>query len=174
MKNAIKNITNSSGNISDLISDLRCISAPYITEFSIKNIVSNVISQCDEKAKKAGVTIHFDCKDDYIVSSDKTKFECALINIIFNAIEACKNGCRINISCRKDNDKIITTIKNDGEKIPENVIPRIFDIDFTTKENGNGLGLAICKSQLEAAGASIYLLSSDDKETIFEIVLSLK
>ena len=50
---------------------------------------------------------------------------------------------------------------------------KIFETNFTTKEKGNGLGLAICKTQLNLVGGDINLVKSTDSETIFEITLKL-
>ena len=50
---------------------------------------------------------------------------------------------------------------------------KIFQSDFTTKEKGNGLGLAICKQQMQMLGGDINLVHSNDIETLFEIVLPL-
>ena len=53
------------------------------------------------------------------MTADRIKFECALLNVIYNAIEACKNGGKINIMCSKNDNEIKIFIKNNGEKIPE-------------------------------------------------------
>lgn len=171
LNNAIRNITTASENVSSLISDLRCLSSPYKTEISVKNIILNTISMCQEKANNAGVNITVDDFEDYITTTDKTKLQCALINLIYNAIEACKTSCLINISCRVQKDTIKISVKNNGEMIlPENQ-SKIFEKDYTTKEKGNGLGLAICKAQMKLVGADINLVNSDEKITEFEIVL---
>lgn len=171
LNNAIRNITTASENVSSLISDLRCIASPYKTEISVKKIILNTIAMCQEKANNAGVNIVVDDFEDCITTTDKTKLQCALINLIYNAIEACKASCLVNISCRVQKDIIKISVKNNGEMIlPENQ-SKIFEKDYTTKEKGNGLGLAICKAQMKLVGADINLVNSDEKITEFEIVL---
>ncbi len=171
LNNAIRNITTASENVSSLISDLRCLASPYKTETSIKNIILNTVSLCQEKANNTGVNITVDNFEDCITTTDKTKLQCALINLIYNAIEACKESCIVNISCKIQNDTIKISVKNNGEMIlPENQ-SKIFEKNYTTKEKGNGLGLAICKAQMKLVGADINLVNSDEKITEFEIVL---
>lgn len=171
LNNAIRNITTASENVSSLISDLRGLASPYKTEISVKKIILNTISMCQEKANNAGVNITVDDFEDCITTTDKTKLQCALINLIYNAIEACKESCIVNISCKIQNDTIKISVKNNGEMIlPENQ-SKIFEKDYTTKEKGNGLGLAICKEQMKLVGADINLVNSDEKITEFEIVL---
>lgn len=171
INNSLKNIMTASENVSDLICDLRCLSAPYITEVSLNNVILNTILLCKEKADKANVKITFDESVDYTLNTDKTKIQCALTNIIFNAVEACSKDGLINISIENNVDSIGIIIKNNGEQIPEKLQTKIFEQDFTTKEKGNGLGLAICKNQLKLVNGNINLISSNDVETIFEIIL---
>lgn len=168
---ALSNIVNASENISAHINDLRCLSSPYKTEFNIKQSILTVSSQCEEKANQAGVSISFNEMVDTVVVADRVKFECALMNVVYNAIEACSNGCFIYINFEKVDNRINVNIKNNGKKIPENEIDKIFEPNFTTKPTGNGLGLAICKKQLELTGGNINLLYSNDEETLFEISL---
>ncbi len=171
LNNAIRNITTASENVSSLISDLRCLASPYKTEISVKKIILNTISMCQEKANNAGVDIVVDDFEDFITTTDKTKLQCALINLIYNAIEACRKSCIVNIGCRIKKDIIIISVKNNGEMIlPENQ-SKIFEKDYTTKEKGNGLGLAICKEQMNLVGADIKLIHSNKNETLFQIVL---
>lgn len=171
--NAIKNINNASQTISDLINDLRCLSTPYKTEFELKDFVLNTVSLCEPKATAAEVLIRVEKLDEIVLNSDKVKLQCALTNIIFNAIEACKRGSAINVSSIKKTNSVSLLITNTGEKISEENQKRIFEANFTTKKKGNGLGLAICKAQLNLVGGDINLVKSTDAETIFEIILKL-
>lgn len=171
IKRAITNIENASESISYHISDLRCLSSPFKIEFNLKNSIESIISQTLKKAELASVNIIVDELPDMIVNADRVKFECAFLNVIYNAIEACSGGGEINISLLKEDNKIKVFIKNNGEKIPDDIRLKIFEPDFTTKESGNGLGLAICKKQLNLTGGNINLVYSNDEETLFEIVL---
>ena len=84
--------------------------------------------------------------------------------------DRCK-GCELCVDCFVEPKEVKVFIKNNGEKIPQNIQNKIFQADFTTKEKGNGLGLAICKQQIQMLGGDINLVHSNDVETLFEIVL---
>ena len=172
INNSLKNIVNASENVSSLISDLRCLSTPYIQEINLRSLIFNTVAMCQEKADKAGVSIHIAKFNDYIISSDKTKLQCAITNLIFNAVEACNENSIISIDCFVEKNEIRIFVKNNGEKIPQDIQNKIFQADFTTKEKGNGLGLAICKQQMQMLGGDINLVHSNDVETLFEIVIS--
>lgn len=168
---AIKNINTASETISSLISDLRSLSAPYITKLSVKSLVLNTVMLCEEKAKKASVELIVTDFSDCMIDTDKVKFESALTNLIFNAIEACSSGCSVCVDCFVEPKEVRVFVKNDGEKIPSALHNKIFEVDFTTKQKGNGLGLAICKSQMRLVNGDINLVHSNNVETLFEIVM---
>ncbi|MBQ9246281.1 HAMP domain-containing histidine kinase [bacterium] len=172
--NAIKNVTTASENISSLINDLRCLSAPYITEINLNEFIDNTIMLCTEKANNSKVKINTEQPEDIIIHTDKIKLQCALTNIIFNAIEACQPNDKVSISVNKNTSDVEIYIKNNGDIIPENLREKIFEVDFTTKKTGNGLGLAICKKQMQLLNGDIQLISSSEEETIFKIILPLK
>ena len=168
---AIKNINTASETISSLINDLRSLSAPYITKLSVKTLVLNTVMLCEEKAKKAGVELIVTDFSDCMIDTDKVKFESALTNLIFNAIEACTEGCSVCVDCFVEPKEVRVFVKNDGDKIPSALHNKIFEVDFTTKQKGNGLGLAICKSQMRLVNGDINLVHSNNVETLFEIVM---
>lgn len=169
--NSINSIKTASENISYLINDLRCLSSVYKTEFSLKEFVISSIALCKEKADKAGVSINIIDFADEIIKSDRIKLQCAVNNVIYNAIEASSSGDIVIVECKNENDNIEIIIKNTGEMIPQNIINKIFEADFTTKKTGNGLGLAICKKQMQLLNGDIMLVSSTPDETVFKIVL---
>lgn len=161
--NALENIKNASENISYFINDLRCMSIPFKAEIELKALIEASVSMCSKKIEEAGAEIKELKIKDAVVYTDKIKIQCALINVIFNALDAGAEHICINA----DEKSII--IKNDGEEILEENRSRIFEENFTTKKTGSGLGLAFCREQLRSAGADINLVSSDENETVFEI-----
>lgn len=167
--NAVGNLENSSERISCLINDLRCLSGLYVTEFNLKDVILNIVSQCEKKANNAGVKIICNSVSDVVVNSDKAKIECSLMNIIFNAVEAIRSEGKITVNTKDDNDYVSVFISNDGEKIPPDKFEKIFEQDYTTKKSGNGVGLSFCRKQLRLAGGDILLVKSDESETVFEI-----
>ena len=169
--NSIKNISSASENVSYLISDLRCLSTPFYSEINIKQFIYSSVMMSQEKANKSGVEIFVSDFDDYIVKTDKIKLQCAITNILFNAIEACKNGSTININVQNNGKDTDIIIENNGLMIPVDIQNKIFEPDFTTKETGNGLGLAICKTQLRQLGGDINLEYSNENETAFKITI---
>lgn len=103
---------------------------------------------------------------------DKNKFIAAIINIIKNACEAfdvdVKNG-NIELSVYKKGEFIKISLSNNAKPI-EN-IDMIFKEKFTTKMQGHGLGLYICKKNIEEMSGKLELVKSDKISTVFEITM---
>ena len=163
IKNSIKNISNSSDNISYLINDLRCLATVLKKDINLADIVEESFELIKPKIEEQGVKFDFIKNKNAIVSTDKVKVECAITNIIFNALEA--NAKNITVIVNENE----IHIKNDGIEISEEVQKHIFEENYTTKEHGNGIGLAFCKQQLNLINGDIILVSSDKNETLFKI-----
>lgn len=111
-------------------------------------------------------------KNDAKISCDPEKIEIVFVNLITNAIQAMNNNGVINIRIteQKDNSVIIETADN-GPGIPDDILPKIFDPLFTTRQMGTGLGLVSCKSIVERHGGTINVKTEFGKGTTFIIKL---
>ena len=110
------------------------------------------------------------------VTGDRLMLRRALSNLISNAIRHTPPGQAVRVSLAGHKDKVIVTVENPGPEIPAEHLPRLFDrfyrVDPSRQLNkdGAGLGLAICKSIIDAHGGSI-IVTSDDQKTRFRIAL---
>jgi PAS domain S-box-containing protein len=111
-----------------------------------------------------------DIPDIYL---DVGQIQQALINLIFNAVEATQPGGWVTVttSCDPGNSLVDVTIKDNGAGIAEKDLGKIFDPFFTTKEDGNGLGLAITHGIIKQHGGTIEVKSKLGEGTQFKIRL---
>lgn len=93
-------------------------------------------------------------------------------NIIGNAIHAMRHKGVLTIKARYIDEMVEVTVANNGQRIPEANMERLFDLMFTTKPlgQGTGIGLSIVKRVVDAHGGTIQV-SSDDQQTVFTITL---
>ncbi len=110
---------------------------------------------------------------DLWAMADEGKLHQSLVNIILNAIQAMPEGGRIYISLREQDGRAVISIKDEGVGIPEELLEKAFDIFFSTKKDGTGIGLAITKKFIEDMGGSITLSSEEGKGTEVTIYLPL-
>jgi len=102
---------------------------------------------------------------------DRDKIKQVLINLIQNAIEAIKSGGRIEIITEKSNGEIILRIADNGEGIDEDKLKKIFNLYFTTKAGGTGIGLSIVQKIIYEHGGLISVESKKGEGTVFTIKL---
>jgi two-component system, NtrC family, sensor histidine kinase PilS len=91
-----------------------------------------------------------------VVDSDPGKLRQVLWNLLRNAADAvAAGGSAIRVVLRRDGDRGVLEVADDGPGIPPEVLPRIFDPFFSTKKRGTGLGLATSYSIVEEHGGSL-------------------
>ncbi|HOP03173.1 MAG TPA: YfiR/HmsC family protein [Tenuifilaceae bacterium] len=104
------------------------------------------------------------------------KMNQVLMNLISNAIDAIENKGTITITTKHAENSCIITVVDDGGGIPLDVLPKIFDPFYTTKDvgKGTGLGLSISYGIIEEHNGTIEVKSEPGKGTEFNITIPLK
>ena len=98
----------------------------------------------------------------------------AILNILLNALEIMPEGGIISISLDQDNEKICLKIGDTGPGIPENIKDKLFDLHFSTKTTGTGIGLYVSRYLIEKHGGQIEVSSKEGRGACFEISFELK
>lgn len=132
--------------------------------------LSNVITL--QRANDEQIPIRYVGPDSGVwVLADNEQISQVFVNILRNAIQATAGKDEADIivmlNAAYSDSEIQISISDNGTGIPEHVKPSIFRPNFTTKSNGNGLGLAISKRIVEGTGGQITFDSSDKGTTFF-------
>jgi signal transduction histidine kinase len=106
------------------------------------------------------------------VDSDKIKR--VFINLIKNAVDAMPNGGKITIDSEEVNGSLKISFSDTGTGISDEVMPKLFSPLFTTKAQGMGFGLAICKRIIESHGGKITVKTAKGKGTTFIVTLPIE
>lgn len=93
--------------------------------------------------------------NDLTINCDKFQFERVLTNLVKNAIESMSEKGKITIDIEEDKKNTIIKIMDSGMPIPPAEIDKLFEPLFTTKQEGTGLGLPICKTIVESHGGTM-------------------
>jgi PAS domain S-box-containing protein len=124
------------------------------------------------KYKTIRVVKKFPCEIPHI-KVDPSAMRQALVNILKNSIQAVESCGMIEIKVQKDRENTLTlSIKDNGSGMGEEMMDKIFNPFFTTKEDGTGLGLSIVHKIITDNGGSIAVKSELSKYT--EFILSFK
>ena len=141
------------------------------TQVDVAEKLSNVITL--QRANDEQVPIRYVGADSGVIAyADQEQISQVFVNIIRNAIQASPTDIIVVLNAAYSDREIQISISDDGCGIPEEIQPRIFMPNFTTKSNGNGLGLAISKHIVEASGGRITFETSP-KGTTFYVYLRL-
>jgi len=104
---------------------------------------------------------------------DHAQFQQVLVNLARNAVEAMSDGGVLEIGARRADDSLELYVSDTGTGISEEHINEIFDLFYTTKPSGTGLGLALSQRIIERHGAELRVNSEKGKGTTFVIALPL-
>jgi signal transduction histidine kinase len=89
------------------------------------------------------------------IQADSDMLYQAFLNIFMNAIQAMPEGGKIQVSIQSADSIITVCIEDEGSGVPDDLLERVWDPFFTTKEKGTGLGLGIVKNIIESHNGSI-------------------
>lgn len=103
--------------------------------------------------------------------ADPDRLEQALINLLSNAIQACKPGGKVELSAEADGDDLWLEVSDDGPGVPPVEIERILEPFYTTKKEGTGLGLPTVIKIAKAHGGRLEIGKSALDGALFTLVL---
>jgi two-component system sensor histidine kinase HydH len=105
------------------------------------------------------------------VTLDEEMFEKVLLNLMLNAEDAMPEGGSLTLQTRPDGDGVALDVIDTGSGIPADVLPKLFKPFVTTKDAGNGLGLATARKIVRAHGGEIAVQSEPGRGTKFTVTL---
>ena len=109
-----------------------------------------------------------------LLQGDERFLRQAFINIIVNSKHAMmKDGGVLNISTSREENVVVVLISDSGAGIPHNILNKIFEPYFTTKETGTGLGLTMTYKVIKEHGGDIHVYSDFGKGASFKISLPI-
>jgi signal transduction histidine kinase len=157
-------------------------------KLNLDDLISKIIKDYTaNRIKQKNVTIVYDYQNKtnnnnfLFVQADKDRLIQVICNLVDNALKNTTSSNQlITISIEKKGEQenkkqVIVNIKDTGEGIPENVLPKLFTkLTIGTSSSGTGLGLYICKNIVEAHGGKIWAENnSDGKGAIFKFTLPI-
>ena len=151
---------------------LQHISTPQFSDVRLSELISDLRQLFPEPY------FRFDIQEaEDTVHIDRSQIEQVLINLLKNAQEAVRDveEKAITLSARTDKSQhvILIKVEDNGCGIMPEVLDRIFVPFFTTKSNGSGIGLSICRQIVSLHGGTITASSTPGKQTVFTLQLPM-
>jgi signal transduction histidine kinase len=169
----MKNEVFRSSHIIEGLLDLARTQVPSLKEVSLGKVIDNILNHIvvpdDIKVIKK-----YDATSS-TASIDEMQIERVFVNIMQNAIQEMQAGGTLTISVISDDGHMKIDFTDTGRGIPPENLEKIFNAMFTTKSDmgGTGVGLAICKTIVEAHNGSIEVKSTEGKGSTFAVKLPI-
>src|SRR5262245_3956069 len=124
----------------------------------IDGVVERVVDRLRPTAERAHVALRFQPDSSRTLPLDPARIDRALHNLVRNAIEAAPKGGHVWVSTRDDPFSTVVVVEDDGPGIPADDRTRIFELFFTRKRGGTGLGLPLARRAVQDHGGEIEVL----------------
>jgi two-component system sensor histidine kinase HydH len=106
--------------------------------------------------------------------ADPVRLTQALVNLVINAVQAVEQNGRIEVTGRLEDSRVVVSVRDTGPGIPPEKLPVIFDPYFTTKPEGNGLGLWIAQQIITAHDGTLEADNAPGGGAVFTLRLAAK
>ena len=168
---ALKKITFAGNRASEIVDNLRSMfrkESGARRPLDINGLITNVIGLTSHEAQKHDILVHttfFDAPKPQTLG-DQAQLEQVFLNLVMNAIEAMNSSksdhrvLELKTSVNEGHE-VLVTIADSGPGVDAENLEKIFDAFFTTKADGMGMGLSICRSIIESHGGRLWALPGD-------------
>ena len=144
----------------------------HLEEIDLRRLLEDVTVLAQPDAEQHGVTIAREISAEPLrVKIDADFVKQAMLNVVLNGVQAMPQGGTLRVSTRRERDNIITEIHDEGAGIPHDIQEKIFELYFTTKETGSGIGLAQTYQILQWHYGSVDFETAPGKGTTFRLCL---
>lgn len=143
-----------------------------LEELDLRRLLEDVIMLATPDTEQHGVTVKRKLGTEPLgVRVDVDVMKQAILNVIINGMQAMPQGGTLTISARREEDSVITEIRDQGIGIPHELQEKIFELYFTTRKGGSGIGLAQTYQALQWHYGSIDFETVEGQGTTFRLRL---
>lgn len=145
----------------------------------INKIIKNVLLLFEYEANRSGIDIHFEPESQLpAIFVDDVQIQQVLVNLVKNSLDALvefgREGGRVTINAVRHETDLEVSVSDNGPGVSEQNLAHLFDAFFTTRAQGVGLGLSICKSIATAHGGKLRHSRTAEGDCRFTLSLPLE
>jgi signal transduction histidine kinase len=140
----------------------------HLEEVDLRRLMEDVAQLAAPDAGQHGVTIERHMPEQRLpIKVDVDLMKQAILNVVLNGVQAMPNGGLLTISAHRENNAVVAEVRDQGSGIPRDVHDKIFELYFTTKKDGSGIGLAQTYQVLQWHYGSVDFESAEETGTVF-------
>lgn len=145
-----------------------------LREQDLRTVVGDVLTLASAELSTRNVTLLSSMSSNPLIANvDADLLKQAVLNVIQNGAQAMPEGGRLEVVLEEERKMAILRIADEGTGIPEEIRGKIFDLYFTTKSGGSGIGLAMTYRILQLHHGSIEVQSRTERGTEFRLRIPL-
>jgi PAS domain S-box-containing protein len=180
VRNALGRVVESGGRAGDVIRRIRAVinkAPPRRSRFDLNEAVRDVIALTHSEALKHGVSVESRLATDLpSVEGDRVQLQQVILNLIMNAIEAMIGAGDVPRELRLSTETdaaggVRVAVRDSGPGLDPQSVARMFEAFYTTKPEGMGMGLAICRSIVEEHGGRLWAAANEPRGAVFQLTL---
>ena len=183
----LKDIHSSGRHLLSLINDILDLSKIEAgrmeldaSSFDLASALSNAMTLVRERAQRHGIALELQADPQLgEITADERKFKQIVVNLLSNAVKFTPDGGRIDVSARREEDKVVIAVRDTGIGIALQDQAAVFEEfrqvgrDYTNKQEGTGLGLALSRKFVELHGGRIWLESEPGRGSTFTFIIPM-
>lgn len=140
----------------------------HLEEVDLRRLMEEVAQLAAPDAEQHGVTIERHMPEQRLaIKVDVDLMKQAILNVVINGVQAMPQGGLLTISARRENNAVVAEVRDQGGGIPRDMHDKIFELYFTTKKEGSGIGLAQTYQVLQWHYGSVDFESVEGTGTVF-------
>jgi signal transduction histidine kinase len=138
----------------------------------IRTLFDDVLALVEPDVARGGIICRRECPDTLEARADAALLRQALLNLALNGCQAMPDGGSLTLAAREAGDgRIVITVEDTGVGIPADQLGRIFDLYYTTRSGGSGIGLSMVYRIVQLHGGDVEVESTVGRGTSFRLLL---
>jgi signal transduction histidine kinase len=145
-----------------------------LSDFDLRRLVEEVALLAAPEAARQGVKVETNLGSEALpVRADADLIKQALLNVVINGVQTMNDGGSLSVVTRRDDTAATIEVRDQGAGIPPEIRDKIFNLYFTTKKAGSGIGLAMSYRVLQLHNGALDFVTEMGQGTTFRLVLPL-
>jgi len=181
VRNSVELMLDDAQRASEIITRIRSLvkkAPPQKDWLDINQTIREVIGLARNEIQRNGVALETQLSDDMpLIFADRIQLQQVMLNLMMNAIEAMTQVTtprELLISSGADDSKgVVVVVRDSGPGLDSKSHERLFEPFYTTKPQGMGMGLAICRSLIEAHGGRLWATTNAPHGAVFQFTLPI-
>jgi len=145
-----------------------------LSDFDLRRLAEEVVSLASPEAARQGVDVRTNfAREPLPVRADADLIKQALLNVVLNGVQSMSGGGLLQIVARRLDGAVTIEVRDQGSGIPPEIRDKIFNLYFTTKRTGSGIGLAMSYRVMQLHNGALDFVTEMGRGTTFRLLLPL-